>query len=187
VSDALWVLLRPAAAYPQLAKFEIGSAWKRPLAFAFLCGCIVSLAASGRLTLRLVAPAMLYAALIPALEIPVLAAILRRGRSVSLRRAVDLFFMGHAAWCLWLFLLAAVFAFADPIRAFQWTAPLWYRSTAAFMVIWSAYTDYCFFRCVSPGRAGWNLLALRTVCWSVGLAIFGGASLWAGLLGVLGK
>ena len=187
MSDDLRVLFAPAAAYRVLVDRKETGSWLRPAWFAFFLGCVVSLATSGRLTLRLVVPAALYAALIPFVEIPVLRLLLRGRGRIPPDRAVDLFFMGHTVWCVWLLAVAAIFAFADPIRAFVWTGPPWGWVTLAMVVIWSAYTDLCFFRCVSPGRAEITLLAQRTICWGVGLAIFGGGSLWTGLLGILGR
>ena len=150
--------------------------------FALLLGCVVSLATSGRVTLRLVLPVTLYAALIPVVEIAVLRMLL--GRPVG--RAADLFLMVHAPWSLWLVAIGGIFAFADPIRAYRITGPPWGLLSLAVVIGWSAYTDWCFFRCVSPERAGRNLAVQRAVCWSVGLAIFGGGSLWTGLRGIFG-
>jgi hypothetical protein len=187
VSDDLRVLLRPAATYQALAELEGGAAWQRPLWFAFLCGCTASLITSGRVTLRLVAPCAVYACLVPVVEIAVLAALLRGRRNVPFRRAIDLFFMGHSGWSLWLLMVAAIFAFVPPAEAFLYTGSVFRWTTVGTAVIWSGYIDYCFFRCVSPDRPAWNLLMQRTLSWTVGLILFGGASLWPGILGVLGQ
>jgi hypothetical protein len=183
VSDELAVLLRPGVAYRRLIDKPGGRAWVRPLCFALLCGCGVSMATSGRVTLRLAGPVTIYAALIPLLEIGILRWLL--GPKIS--RAVDLFFMGHAAWSLWLLALAGIFAFLDPMKAYRVTGPPWGLASLALVVGWSAYTDWCFFRCVSPERAGRNLTVQRVVCWTIGLGIFGGGSFWPGLLGIAGR
>jgi hypothetical protein len=177
----LEVLLRPASAFPRLIKTG-REGWSRPVAFALLCGCVVSLATSGRVTLRLALPGAIYASLIPLVEIGMLRLLLGRG----VARTADLFFMGHAAWSLWLVAIAGIFAFADPIHAFRITGPPWGLMSLVLVVGWSAYTDWCFFRCVSPEHAGRNLAVQRAVCWSVGLALFGGGSLWTGLRRILG-
>jgi hypothetical protein len=149
--------------------------------YALLVGCVVSLATSGRITLRLAGPAAVYASLIPLVEIAVLRVLL--GRKAA---RADLFLMGHAAWSLWLVTLGAIFAFADPVTAFRMTGPPWGLMSLAVVVAWSGYTDWCFFRSVSPGSAARNLVVQRLVCWSIGLAIFGGGSLWTGLRGIVG-
>jgi hypothetical protein len=181
VSDELMVLLRPLATYRRLVQEPGGPAWVRPLWFAVLCGCGASMATSGRVTLRLPMPVTIYAALIPLLEIAVLRVLL----GPKIARAVDLFFMGHATWSLWLLTLAGIFAFADPIQAYRLTGPPWGLVSVGLVMAWSGYTDWCFFRCVSPERTGRNLAVQRVVCWTVGLAIFGGGSLWPGLLGIV--
>jgi hypothetical protein len=112
--------------------------------------------------------------------------ILRNGAKVDFRRAADLFLMGHGAWLLWLLAVAAILAFADPVDGFRWTAAPWGWSSLALVIVWSCYIDYCFFRCVSDHPAR-NLMLQRATCWGIGLAIFGGGSLWPGLLGILGK
>jgi hypothetical protein len=180
VSDELSVLLRPGATFRRLVKGRREPAWKRAALFCFVCGCCVSMATTGRVTLRLVAPVMIYASLIPLLEIGML--LLLVGREMR----ADLYCMGHAAWSLWLLTLAGIFAFADPITAFRVTGPPWGWMSLLIVIAWSVYTDWCFFRCVSPERAGRNLAIQRAVCWLMGLAIFGGGSLWTGLRGILG-
>jgi hypothetical protein len=183
MSDELAVLLRPGLTYRRLVRVEGPcSWWHRPAIFVLVCGCVASLATSGRVTLRLAGPVAVYSSLIPLMEIAMLRLLL--GRKIG--RAVDLFFMGHAAWSLWLIALAGIFAFLDPIRAYRVTGPPWGLISLAVVLAWSAYTDWCFFRCVSPEHASRNLGLQRAVCWSVGLAIFGGGSLWTGLLGILG-
>ena len=119
MSDELAVLLQPRLTYRRLVKESGGNACKRPLLFMLLAGCSMSMAASGRVTLRLALPITLYACLIPLIEIAALRLLL--GRKIG--RAVDLFFMGHAAWSLWLIALGGIFALSDPITAFRVTGP----------------------------------------------------------------
>jgi len=187
-SPELLVMLRPAAEYRQLVELSNGGRWwKRALRFSFLFGSVVSLAASGRLTLRLVAAGTLYASLIPLVEIAVLAAVLGRSRKVSLARAADLFLMGHGAWCCWLLGFAGIWAFLAPIPAFEWTRAIWRWGVVAAVAAWSAYVDYCFFRCVAPSGPGWRLVVQRVACWTPAALIFGGGSLWPEILKVLGR
>jgi hypothetical protein len=180
------ILLRPARAYRELTQRTGAQPWRRALFFALFLGCVVSLGTSGRVTARLVIPAAVYAGLIPLLEIGALRVLLRSGAKIDFRRAVDLFLRGHVAWLVWLLAVAAIFAFADPVDAFRWTAAPWGWSSLGLVIVWSAYIDYCFFRCISD-HAQRNLMLQRAACWGIGLAIFGGGSLWPGLLGILGK
>ncbi len=143
----------------------------------------MALITSSRLTLRLVAPATIYWSFVPLLEIVSLAAVTwHKRRIISLTRSVDLFFMGHAPWSLWLIAFAAVWAFVPPIQVFAWTAKgwIWYDS-ALIVAAWSAYIDFWFFRCVleeTPVTAGRDLLLQRLICWSGGLLCFLASSAW---------
>jgi hypothetical protein len=163
------------------------SVWRRPALLCFFIGCCVSLSTSGRLTLRLVVPAALYATLLPLVEIATLRLLLGRQPKLPFPSAIELFYRSYAAWCLWMLALVTAFAFLDPVPAYRLTGPPWGLASMLLVIAWSAYRDYRFFRTVSPERAGRNLLVQRAVCWSVLLAIFGGASIWPGFLGVLGQ
>ena len=171
------VTLRPARAYRALASQPGASMspWSRPLFFAFTFGCVISLLASGRLTLRLVATGTLYAALIPLVEIAVVAILWRGARAIRFARAVDLFFMGHGPWIAWLLILSAVWSFFQPTPAFAFTR-LWFYA-ALPVAVWSAYVDLCFFRFALQYRqAGRALIFERLFCWVPALIIFGGSA-----------
>src|SRR5437763_17006530 len=91
------VMVSPASAFRRIAKLPASGNWfARPLLVLLVFGCAVSLMTSGRLTLRLALPAMVYASFVPLLEMASLGAVCR-GR-LPFRRAVDLFFVGHAPW-----------------------------------------------------------------------------------------
>ena len=183
-SPDVWVMLRPASAYPWLAGHAVGEgkweAARRPLFMVFLLGCLVSLVTAGSLSLRLFAAGALNAWFVPLLEIGVLAGLWRGRRTMPFPRTVDLFFMGHGPWVLWLLVMCAIWTFAAPAGAFLLTGRwMWWLLGVA--IVWSAYIDFCFLRFVlreSAARAGGSLLVLRLITWGVGLVIFGGGSLW---------
>src|SRR2546426_10870999 len=78
-------------------------ALRKPAVLAFVLGCTVSIVASGRLSLRLIADGAVSFAFVPLVEMGALAAVYRAGRRpISFARAVDLFFAGNAPWLLWL-------------------------------------------------------------------------------------
>jgi hypothetical protein len=55
-------------------------------------------------------------------------------------------------------------------------------------MIWSAYTDYCFFRSVlrrSPARAARELALHRLVSWILTMAVIGGPTIWSEATGRL--
>jgi hypothetical protein len=160
------------------------------LLFALIFGCAVSLLTSGRLTARLVVPGAVYWSFVPLIEIAALAAVCRsKLRSISLARAVDLFFSGFSPWLLWLAGFAAIWSWLDPIQAFAWTNTVWIRGSAVAVLAWSCYIDYCFFRWVleaRPAVAARALLGHRLISWTGWLACFLGSSMWSVLAGRLG-
>jgi len=190
-SADIWVMLRPAAAYQWLVRQE-GSqgnwrAAQRPLFIVFLLGCLVSLVTAGALSLRLFADGAINALFVPLLEISVLAALWRGKRTIRFAETVDLFFMGHGPWVLYLLIFSSIWAFASPVRAFVLTAR-WMWLLLGGVIVWSGYIDFCFLRHVlreSALRAWGKLLVLRVITWGVGLEIFGGGSLWPEMVRVL--
>jgi hypothetical protein len=190
-----WLTLHPAAAYRQLAQQRLDSntwlALRRPLLVAFVLGCTMSLITSGRLTLRLVGVASVYWSFVPLFEIASLAAVCRREpRTISFSRTIDLFFMDHGPWLLWLVGFAAVWAFIPAIQIFSSKAlPRISYSSALFVIAWSGYIDFWFFRCVlekTPARAGITLLLQRLICWISVFVCFLGSSIWPPLATRLG-
>jgi hypothetical protein len=181
-------MLRPAEEYQRLVREGCGrgnwSAAQRPLFMVFLLGCLVSLLTAGSLSLRLCAAGAVNALFVPLLEIIALAGLWRSRRSTAFLRTVDLFFMGHGPWVLYLLVFCAIWTFVDPIHAYALTSRwMWFLLGVA--ILWSAYIDFCFLRQVmreNAVRAGAKLVALRLITWSVGLAIFGGGSLWPEML-----
>ena len=193
----LRVMLRPAASYQELSRLPVvSSKWlavRRPLLFAFVLGCTVSFAASGRLTLRLVVPATIYAAFVAIIEVVALMAVrprtLSKATSQSFCRSVDLFFSGFGPWLLWLLSFAAVWTFAAPVNAFRWAGPHWDLYVVGALALWSGYIDFCFFRYVfqtTPQRAARCLLMQRAISWTLAVIIFGGGPLRSEIVRSLG-
>src|ERR1017187_10115962 len=98
------------------------NAWlaiRRPLLVAAVFGCAVSLMTSGRLSLRLAAPATLYWSFVPLLEIAGLGAVWPWKRSpISFARAIDLFFVSNTPWSLWFTAFAGLSPLFSPVRVF---------------------------------------------------------------------
>jgi hypothetical protein len=151
------------------------------LLVALFFGCAISLMDGGRLTLRLALPAAFYWTFVPLVETLALFATSRAARRAGpWPRTIDLFFMGHGPWLLWLVAFSAYWAFLPPVAAFSWPARnrIWFLS-AEIVAVWSAYIDFCFFRCVlkcTVWQAGRDLLLQRSLAWSAGLFLFLGSS-----------
>lgn len=190
-SPDIQVMLWPAGAYQELAQQGSGegkwSAMRRPAFMVFLLGCLVSLVTAGSLSPRLFAAGALNALFVPLLEIGVLAGMWRKRRTLPFSRTVDLFFMGHGPWVLWLLVMCAIWVFASPFRAFALTGS-WMWFLMGVVAVWSGYIDFCFLRYVlreNAKKAVRSLAILRVITWSVGLVIFGGGSLWPEMVRVL--
>jgi hypothetical protein len=102
----------PSEAYGRLApghRKSLPGALKRPLLVAIVLGMAVSIYATRRVTLGLALSAILtwsFAVAVQALAAAALVMSSARRRS-SLPSALDLFFMGHGPWSLWLIAAAA--------------------------------------------------------------------------------
>lgn len=183
VSPDLWVMFRPAEAFQHIVRDEGGGRWaalRRPLSLVLLLAAFGSLATSGRLSLRLLAGGAECAAFLPLLMIASLALI--RRRTIPFARAIDLFFMGHGPWSLWIVALTAVWAFVPAIKAYQWLEYRWaWYLAAAVAFVWSCYIDFWFLRCVfrkTTSQAVRDLMVQRSIAWVVALAVFLGGSGW---------
>jgi hypothetical protein len=195
-SSYVQVMLRPATAYQELAGMStVPTKWvamRRPLLFAFILACTVSFAASGRLTLRLVIPATIYAMLEILIEVLALAAVRVNAITNTLptfSRSLQLFFAGFGPWLLWMATFGAIWALASPVNAFRWTGPRWDGYVLGALALWSCYIDFCFFRYVfqtTRRRAALDLFLQRAVSWTLAAIIFGGGSLWSELVRSLG-
>jgi hypothetical protein len=191
----LWVMLRPAEAYPYLRKLPAeATRWtaiRRPLLIAAVLGCAMSLLTEGRITLRLALPAAVYWSFIPLLQMACVVVSYRRARpEVSLARAIDLSFAGTAPWMLWLLAYTSVWVLLPPSRAYRMANyhGIWY-GLAWLAAIWSAYIDFWYFRMVfgkTPAWASGAILLQRGVCWSVGLVVFVWSAGWQTVAGWLG-
>jgi hypothetical protein len=176
-------LFHPAATYRELSRIETrgASGFGRPLLLAFVLGCTVSLTASGRLSVRLIADGALSFAFLPVFAIGGFSILYLavRERPVRFARALDLFFIGQTPWLVWLIALATVCAAIEPRRLRPWIWPL--ELSLAIPALWSAVMDYHFFREVmarAPHAAVRDLLVYRALGWSAATAYFLGIAIW---------
>ena len=182
------IMLRPASTFRSIATrtrtdrddHRVWTACRRPLFLTLVLASIVSLLASGALTLRLVASAAIYWASIPIVEALLLAIVIgRRANRPPMSRVIDLFFAGHASWTLLLLAIAASLAFLSPDAGWMLLLRLWVWVMLA-VIAWSAYVDVCFFRSIlgsSRPTALRDLAVLRLLTWTAVVAIFAGTSM----------
>lgn len=158
---------------------------RRPLLFLLFFGCLISLAASGRFTVRLIVDGAISFAFIPVLCLAGLAVVWRLGPRPALpfARAADMFFAGCRPWLVWMIVAGGVFGVVPP-RAFSpWFYPV--LIAGAVPLGWSLRIDWRFFRDTlgrSPRQALRDLVVHRTIEWVGGVAYFFGIALWSDTL-----
>jgi len=186
------VLRRPATAFRDLIVETRGGAWvlwRRPLLLLFTMGCVVSLQASGRLSVRLIMDGAVSFAFIPLFELASLAIVYRLGpRQISFARASDLFFAANAPWLVWLLAFVTLRSVQTPRQATAPPLPLLWTVELSLLAVaaWSLYIDLQFFRDVLPrpdGTAARDLALQRAIGWSAAILYFLGLALWPEIAG----
>jgi hypothetical protein len=150
------VLVRPAIVYEALARTAgSGTSWaralQRPAFIALLLGAVFTLTTAGQLTLRLLVGAAVAWSFVPLVQIAAVAALVTvfRVRHLSPKTAVDLYFVGHAPWSLWLLGVAGIATFAAPSAASDlWGARPGMVLTLSLLLplLWSKRLTWAFLR-----------------------------------------
>ena len=183
LSPDVRVMLAPSEEYARLLADPPrghGLAVRRPALVAVIAGTAAALAATGHLTAGLAASTVLCWSFAPLVQMGTAALVLRSRarRSLSLPQRLDLWFMGHTPWSLWL-LGAAIFLASVPGSA-RVKVPV--IVTAVVPFVWTTVIARAFCRAVlgdSPRTAVLRTLAHQMLTWSIALAYAG----WAVALG----
>jgi hypothetical protein len=107
-SDAVRLMLRPAAEYSRRVAAAEDVSWLRalklPALIAAMFGLLNSTAAAGHVSATLVASEIAAWSFVPLLQLLTGAALIAsaRARRVTFPRAIELLFAAHAPWSLWL-------------------------------------------------------------------------------------
>jgi hypothetical protein len=188
----VWAMMEPSTAYQWMAGLAdeegIWTGTRKPIFLAIVLGCVASLLAAERLTLRVAGSGTIYASFVPLVEILALFVVRPRNKTFSFSRAIDLFFTGHGPWILWLIGFAAFWTFTSPSQFFADSGVQLCLCAAGIAALWSGYIDFCFFRRIhgeNRGKAMRSLVLHRAISWTVGFTIFGGGSLWPEIVRVL--
>jgi hypothetical protein len=113
VSSEIRAIAAPFSTYRALAVNQVPAGWsiglKRPALVALVIGTSTTICATGRPTLGLVLSGTLCWSIVPAVQILAAAAIIVSAthRPVSLARGIDLVFISHGPWSLWLLTMTA--------------------------------------------------------------------------------
>jgi hypothetical protein len=189
MSPELLVMTAPPSAYQRLApghRTGLAAALKRPLLVAIVAGTAISVYAARRVTLDLALSGVLTWSFAPLVQLLAAAALVAssRRRSVSVPAGVDLLFMGHAPWSLWL-LAAAASAVWLPRPA---RMDLIVAATAAVPLAWTVAIVFAFCRSVlqdDPRKAAIRTLFHQSLIWTfAGAYIAIAVQLWPRLVGL---
>jgi hypothetical protein len=151
---------------------------RRPLLLAFLLGCGVSILASGRFTLRLIADGTLSFAFVPLCELVAFAVVYRVQHGTRpFAQAVDRYFAGNTPWLWWMVAIMAATALLPARRLGSVLAPLLF--TSPIPIALSVRFDWRLFR--GDGRtrrqATVDILLQRAIAWSLATAYFLGVAI----------
>ena len=158
---------------------------RRPLLLALALGTTLSIAASGRVSVRLVVDGALSFGFVPIIELLAFFLVYRRrARTMSFAPAVDRFFVGNSPWLVALTVVAAITAIDTPQDAMLWTgfprlAVLVAGAIAAGA--WSLYLDVRFSQSTlrsSRSTAIADACLFRAIAWPLATVYFLGYAIW---------
>ena len=130
-SNEVKVMFRPTRTYRRLVEevqatdVNTSALWRairRPLFAAFLIGAFTSLTTSGQLNAFLVLDGMLFWSFVPLLQLSIMTGLVLvfTPRRLPTASAIDLFFIGHGRWFLWLLAIAGSCLFIPAKQIFLW-------------------------------------------------------------------
>jgi hypothetical protein len=168
-------------------------ALRRPLFVAFVLGCTISLVATGRLTLTLVAGSTVAWAFVPAFEVLGFSVASRRiADPLPFSRRLDGFFAGHGPWTLYAILVGASASVLTPWQMNTWGTVFMtaIEILGGLVAIRSWFIDVEFYRGAlsrTKRDAVRDALIQRAVCWPATAAYFGGYAAWPLITNVLSR
>lgn len=171
----LHVTVSPGKAYGILAgeHAAVGPlvAVKRPALVALILGTTIAISATHRVTLTLVASTSLYWSFAPLVQMLAAAIVIAssRQRRLGMARALDLFFMGHVPWSLWIL----AFGVRAAIGPHGTGITDYFLISALVPLVWTAIIVFAFCRTVlnsSPRGALRRTLLHQGIIWTFTIA-----------------
>lgn len=149
MSPDLRVMLSPSSAYralaPQAAGTTLRAALARPVLVAVVIGCALAISATGRITIGLALSSILCWSFAPALQILTGARMLTpRTGDLGTAARMDLWFMGHAPWSLWMLASAAIFTWSPGATRIE----VFVVASALIPAVWTGIITCAFCRVV---------------------------------------
>ena len=158
-SNEVEVMFRPTRTYQRLAEevdatgagtSALWSAIRRPLFAAFMIGAFTSFTTSGQLNAFLILDGMLFWSFAPLLQLLIMAALVFvfARRRLPAAKAIDLFFIGHGPWFLWLLAIAGSCLFIPAKQIFLWPVMSGWLMPVSLLAVWawSNVTTFGFLR-----------------------------------------
>ncbi len=164
-------------------------ALRRPAFVALVLGTTVAMTSTGRVTAALVASVALCWSFATAAQLAAAAILVGSSarRHVPMARGIDLLFIGHAPWSLWLLLLAAWSVWSPYPKPGLTTVV----ALGSIPAIWTAVIIYGFCRSVlnlAPRAALTRMLLHQSTTWGLAaLYIAVAVQMWPRLLGSIGR
>jgi hypothetical protein len=154
--DEIRAMWAPFAAYRDVLRRPLRVGWRalvtRPAWVALVIGAFVTLSNTGELLPTLWLGSLITWTWAPLLQMAIATPLIVVGRAIGGRRdlplssALDLFFLGHAPWSLWLMGTGALLATRLPDAALAGVLPI--LTAAIVPVAWTMVILFAFFRTV---------------------------------------
>ena len=188
----LQLALAPEATYRRLVSQPVRGSWRavfeRVVFIAFVTGSLITMSSARRVPFGLVLMGIVCWSFVPLIQLAVGAIVIGRVRTrrISVPRALELLFLGHLPWSLWLVTLTGLYVFTDlPL-------PLYVRVLSLLIpAAWTWWILSAFGRTVlgcSPRRARqltWVHQAMTWMIFSAYVVLVSG--IWARVLAVIGR
>ena len=138
-SPELHVMTAPRRAYAEALAAPESGRWvavRRPLLVALVLGAGSAFASTGHLTLGLLSTAVVCWSFVALIQVATGAAVMwpTPRTAVPFARRLDLWFMGHGPWSLWILTAATVMGTAPVTWQVEWPVIL----TALVAIIWTS-------------------------------------------------
>jgi hypothetical protein len=182
-SHDLRVMSAPSRTYAQAIQARASGAWvglRRPALVALVLAAGSTYGATGHVTLRLLVTGVVCWTFAVVIQIVTAAIIVRSdySRPLPFARRLDLWFIGHGPWSLWICAVTALMANAPVGSRVEWPV----IASAIVPLIWTTLIAVAFCRTVlgdPPNVAVARVAIHQAITWTIGLMYAG----WAVALG----
>jgi hypothetical protein len=184
-------MARPARTYATELGVRRAGLWvavRRPALVALVLGAATAVSSTGHLTIRLLISGIVCWSFVPLLQMAIAAAIMRSAasQSIALPRRLDLWFMGHAPWSLWIVAAMSTMAAAPIAAHVEWAI----MASAVVPIVWTSIIGAAFCRVVlgdPPLVASARTALHQAITWTIALLYIAWAvALWPRLVAFFG-